>query len=138
MGFIQYILIGIRKVLVAFVSAFFLPYITIFVTKIFNKESSRLLLGDVMEHMLSLVVLMGFVAIGSYAIEVIYGKKGIQIPFLYLGVHGLYVAVVMAIFIQGWVYLVIGFLMGILFVILDRIFNYWATMVFYYEEDGNR
>lgn len=132
---IQYLLMGVRKALVAFVSAFFLPYITIFITKLLQQESSRVLLGDIMEDMLPLVVLMGFVAIGSFVIEFIYGKKGIQIPFLYLGVHGLYVAVVMGMYIQGWVYVAVGFIMGIIFVIFDRLFNYWAAMVFYYKED---
>lgn len=135
---LQYVFIAIRKVLVAFVSAVILPYITIFVTKVLSEEPSRLLLGEVMQYFPSLVILMAFVAVGSYVIELIWGKKRIQVPFLFLGVHGIYVSIVMFFYIQGWVYLIVGFIMGIIYVIFDRIFNYWARMMMYYEENSKK
>src|SRR5699024_1215116 len=96
--------IAIRKVLVAFVSYFFLPYITIFVTKVFNQEVARNSLGEVVEHAASIIVLMSFIAVGSFVIEYIWGRREIQIPFAYIGVHSLYFAVVLYFYLQGWVY----------------------------------
>lgn len=129
------LLILIRKVLVAFVSYFFLPYITIFITKLFKQEVARNSLGAAIEHLPSIMILMSFLAIGSFAIEYIWGRREIQIPFAFIGVHAFYFTVVLFFYLQGWVYIIIGIVLGILFVILDRVFNYWARMTVQYEED---
>lgn len=127
--------IAIRKVLVAFVSYFFLPYITIFITKVFHQEIARNSLGEVVEHTPSIIVLMSFIAVGSFVIEYIWGRREIQIPFAYIGVHSFYFAVVLYFYLQGWIYIVVGIIFGVLFVILDRIFNYWARMATHFETD---
>ncbi len=131
-------LIFIRKVLVAFVSYFFLPYITIFITKILNQEVARNSLGATIEHLPSIVIMMAFLVVGSFVIEYIWGKREIQIPFAYLGVHAFYFAIVLVTYLQGWVYIIIGIILGILFVILDRVFNYWARIMTHYEEDTGK
>lgn len=132
---IQLLLIATRKALVSFVSYFFLPYITIFITKVFSQEVARNNLGEVVEHVPSIVVLMSFIGIGSFVIEYIWGRREIQIPFAYIGVHSLYIAVVLYFYVQGWVYVIVGIVFGILYVILDRIFNYWARMTTQFEEN---
>lgn len=126
--------IFIRKVLVAFVSYFFLPYITIFITKLFNQEVARNSLGAAIDHLPSIMILMGFLAVGSFVIEYIWGRREIQIPFAFIAVHAFYFAVVLSIYLQGWVYIIIGIILGVLFVVLDRIFNYWAKMTVQYED----
>lgn len=134
---VRLLLILIRKVLVGFVSYFFLPYITIFITKILNQEVARNSLGTVIDHMSLVLIMMSFLVVGSLVIEYIWGRREIQIPFAYLVVHALYFAVVLSFYLQSWVYIVIGFILGLLFVVLDRVFNYWARMIAHYEEDTN-
>lgn len=135
MFLVQLLFILIRKSLVAFVAYFFLPYLTIFITQVFNQEVARNSLGAVTENLPSIVILMSFLAIGSFAIEYIWGRRQIQIPYAFIAVHAFYFAVVLFFYLQGWVYIIIGIVMGILFVILDRIFNYWARMIVPDEEE---